>query len=211
MIRQQLLHPLPLRIWHWVNTLITLALIVTGVRLMISGLFPLLDYRTAVLLHKAAGFAMAGSFLFWLSYSIISGSFKRYYFLRSRDFKGLPLQVHYYLFGVFEGVANPFPTTPVEKFNPLQKIAYLSTMLVLTPVVVGSGVLYSNILLFREVISQMGGLKILDALHLSAAYVFVIYLIVHLYMSTMGRTPFSHMLEMFTGREEQTEISPEEH
>ena len=125
---------------------------------------------------------------------------RKYYPIRSRDLKGLFLQARYYAYGVFTGGTNPFPATAKEKFNPLQKIAYLSTMLVFTPVIVISGILYSNIMLFRDAILLMGGVRVLDAIHLVTAYIFFNYLIVHVYMSTMGRTPWSHVLEMFTGR-----------
>jgi len=205
MKREELLHPLTLRIWHWINTSLILLLIFTGVRLMISGLHPILDYRGAVLLHRAAGFAMAGSFLFWLSYSIATGSLGKYYLIRSRDLSGLLQQVKYYACGVFSGDVDPFPRTAVEKFNPLQKVAHLSIMFVFTPIIATSGILYSNIMLFRGVIVFIGGVRVLDAIHLAAAYIFVIYLLVHIYLSTMGRTPFSRVLEMFTGRQDDPE------
>jgi thiosulfate reductase cytochrome b subunit len=200
-----MLHPLPLRIWHWVNTALILLLIITGARLMIPDLHLMPGYRSAVLLHKWTGFAMGVSFLFWLLYSIASGSLGKYYPIRSRDLRGQLIQAQYYAFGVFTGGTNPFPATAMEKFNPLQKIAYLSTMLVFTPVIVASGIFYSNIMLFRNAILFVGGVRILDAIHLTIAYVFAIYLIIHVYMSTMGRNPFSHVLEMLTGRPDHPE------
>ncbi len=208
-MRRRELHPLPLRIWHWVNTALILLLIITGVRLMIPDLHLMLGYRGAVLLHKRAGFAMAGSFVFWLIYSIAFGSLGKYYPVRSRDLKGLFLQARYYAFGVFTGGTNPFPATHEEKFNPLQKIAYLSTMLVFTPVIVASGMFYSNIMLFRNTILLIGGVRILDAIHLATAYIFANYVLVHIYMSTMGRNPFSHVLEMLTGLQDHAETAAE--
>jgi thiosulfate reductase cytochrome b subunit len=204
-MRRQELHPLPLRIWHWVNTAIVLLLIITGVRLMIPDLHLMSDYRSAVILHRWAGYAMAGSFVFWLFYGIAFGSLSKYYPIRSRDLKGLFLQARYYAFGVFTGAANPFPATAKEKFNPLQKIAYVSIMLVFTPVIVITGIFYSDIMLFRNTILLVGGLRVLDAIHLATAYIFANYFIVHVYMSTMGRNPLSHVLEMITGRAEHPE------
>jgi len=209
MSRQEL-HSLSLRIWHWVNTALILLLIITGVRLMIPDLHLIFDYRGAVLLHKRIGFAMAGSFIFWLSYSIATGSLGKYYPIRSRDLRGFFLQARYYAFGVFTGGTNPFPATAKEKFNPLQKIAYLSTMLFFTPVIVISGIFYSNIMLFRHTILLVGGVRMLDAIHLATAYIFANYFIVHVYMSTMGRTPFSHVKEMLTGRQDHPETAAEE-
>jgi thiosulfate reductase cytochrome b subunit len=204
-MKQQELHPLPLRIWHWTNTVLVLLLIITGVRLMIPDLHLMPDYRSAVILHRRVGYAMAASFMFWLLYGIASGSLSKYYPIRSRDLKGLCLQARYHAFGVFTGATNPFPATAKEKFNPLQKIAYVSTMLVFTPVIVISGIFYSNIILFRDTILLLGGIRVLDAVHLATAYIFANYFIVHVYMSTMGRTPFSHTKEMITGRAEHPE------
>ena len=70
-------------------------------------------------------------------------------------------------------------------------------MLVFTPVIVASGIFYSNIMLFRNTIVLVGGVRILDAIHLTLAYVFAIYLIIHVCVSTIGRNPFSHVKEMF--------------
>lgn len=183
---------------------------ITGVKLLIPGLHLILSYREAVLLHKGAGFAMAASFLVWLFYSMATGTIGKYYLLRARDVKGFHLQALYYAFGVFTGGANPFPTTKAEKFNPLQKMSYLSIMFVFTPVIVSSGIFYSDIMFFRGAVAFVGGLRILDAIHLAAAYIFATYLIVHAYMSTMGRTPLSHVFEMFHGRADHEETTTEQ-
>jgi thiosulfate reductase cytochrome b subunit len=169
------------------------------VRLRAPGLHLFFDYRTAVLVHKLTGFVMAASFIFWLIYSIVCGSLRKYYVVRRRDLMGFPAQALYYGFAVFRGGRNPFPGTAEEKFNPLQKFAYLSVMLVFTPLIVVTGILFSDILRFHDVIAFIGGLRILDAVHLIAAYIFLDYLIIHIYMSTMGATPLDHIKEMITG------------
>lgn len=193
------LHPLPLRVWHWANTALIVLLMITGVRLRAPGLNLFFDYRTAVLVHKVTGFVMAASFIFWLIYSIASSSLRKYYVVRPRDLRGFPAQALYYGFGVFRGGRNPFPGTVEEKFNPLQKFAYLTVMLLFTPFIVITGILFSDILFFHDAIASIGGLRILDAVHLIVAYIFLDYLIVHIYMSTMGATPFAHIKEMITG------------
>jgi thiosulfate reductase cytochrome b subunit len=53
------------------------------------------------------------------------------------------------------------------------------------------------------VINSIGGLRILDAIHVVVGYIFVLYLLVHVYMSTMGHTPLTHVKAMFTGYEEE--------
>jgi thiosulfate reductase cytochrome b subunit len=112
----------------------------------------------------------------------------------------------YYAFGVFRGWPNPYPTKPDAKFNPLQKVAYGTVMFVLTPLIAATGILYGDIPLFRGIIGIMGGIRILDAVHVVVAYLFVIYLIVHVYMATLGPTPFTHIKAMLTGYEEEHEL-----
>ncbi len=43
----------------------------------------------------------------------------------------------------------------------------------------------------------------LDAIHVIGAYVFALYLVVHVYMATLGRTAFSHIKAMIVGYEEE--------
>jgi thiosulfate reductase cytochrome b subunit len=199
------LYPLTLRIWHWVNTGLVFLLIVTGIQLRAPDVSLFLSYRNAVLLHKYAGFGMAASFLFWLVYTIASGSVRRHYLFRAKDLKGTVRQIEYYVFGLFLGWDNPFHATPQEKFNALQKMAYSSVMVVFTPIMVVTGILFSDITFFRDLMLSLGGIRMIDTIHVIGAYTFVCYLIIHVYMSTVGPTPFSHTKEMFTGREEQHE------
>jgi thiosulfate reductase cytochrome b subunit len=197
------LHPLWLRIWHWVNTALICLLILTGVRLRVPGIAFLFAYRNAVLLHRLTGAVMTLSYLFWLVYSIWSGSLRKNYAFHRRDLKNIFCQAEYYAFGVFRGRVNPCPATPEEKFNALQKIAYLSVQFALTPVIAVTGIFFSNIPYFHGAINATGGIRILDAIHVIVAYLFAIYLIVHVYMSTLGAKPLTHIKAMFTGYEEE--------
>jgi len=192
------LHPLWLRIWHWANTVIIVLLIVTGLELGFTDLH-IFPFQKAVLIHKVLGFAMIAGFLFWLVAAVLDGSLARCYRVRRRDLSGLARQARYYALGTFKGETDPFPTTAGEKFNPLKKLAYISIQLVFTPVVIVTGVLFSDILLFRQAIGFIGGLRVLDAVHVIAAYVFADFIVIHAYMATTGKTPLSRIREMFTG------------
>jgi thiosulfate reductase cytochrome b subunit len=195
------LHPLVLRIWHWANTAIVVFLLVTGIQLRAPDLSILPSYRTAVLAHKGTGFVMAFSFLFWLVYTLSNRNSRRQYLFHLPEFRGMVTQGKYYAFGLFKKQQNPFPATKEAKFNPLQKISYIGVQFLLTPIIVITGIFYSDILFFNSAISNLGGVKIVDMVHVIAAYMFVLYLIVHIYMSTMGHTPYAHIKAMFTGYE----------
>jgi thiosulfate reductase cytochrome b subunit len=196
------LYPLPVRIWHWLNACLIFILILTGIQLRIPGISIFSQYNTAVFLHKFFGFALTGSFLFWFLYYLLSGRLKKYYCIRSRDITGIPRQAFYYLFTIFQGKENPYPPSIDEKFNPLQKWAYIVVMFFLTPLIIITGIMFSDVVYFLNYIKFIGGLRILDAIHVATGYVFVIYLMVHIYMSTLGRKIYSHIKTMITGYEE---------
>ncbi len=197
------LHTLAIRIWHWINALIVLILLATGLQLRMPEVELIPKFSMAVLIHKYAGFAMAGSFLYWVVYVIVTGSFRRHYLLRRADVRVMGQQTGFYCYGIFKGIENPFAPTAEGKFNPLQKMAYGSVMLIFTPVIVITGILFSDIFFFRHAIDLMYGIRVLDALHVIAAYIFLLYLVVHMYMSTLGHNIFAHTKAMIVGYEEE--------
>ena len=199
------LHPLPLRTWHWVNALLVVLLMITGIQLRIPGIASLRPHNTALLVHKYAGWAMTASCIFWFAYSLVSDHLSRHYGLRRRDLKGIFTQAKFYLFSIFKGEENPCRPSPDGKFNPLQKLAYGVIMFVFTPVLVVTGVLLSDILPFRKYILLWNIVGVLDAIHVMGAYVLALYLIVHLYMATLGRTALSHTKAMIVGYEEESD------
>ena len=204
------LYTLPIRVWHWANAFLIFFLMLTGLQLRVPDVTVFAHYSQAVLLHKYAGFCMGGSFIFWLCYVMGSGSLRRHYLMRGRDIRGTVSQAIFYGYGVFRGAANPFSPTPDDKFNPMQKVAYFTVMVFFTPAILITGVLFSDILYFVSYINAIGGLRILDALHVVVAYVFTLYLMVHLYMATLGHTIFAHTKAMVVGYEEEEEEPEEE-
>jgi thiosulfate reductase cytochrome b subunit len=111
---------------------------------------------------------------------------------------------------MFKHQKSPFTPSSQERFNPLQKIAYLSVMLIFTPVILVTGILFSDIVCFLGIINYIGGLRILDAIHVATGYVFFLYLIVHLYMSTLGHRVVSHVIAMITGYVEEGDETKQE-
>jgi thiosulfate reductase cytochrome b subunit len=201
-MKRTYLHPLPLRIWHWSNALLVVILLVTGIQLRIPGIASLRPTDPALLVHRYAGWAMAVSFAIWLVYGLLIDHLI-HYSIRRRDLKGVFSQAKFYLVSIFRGEENPFRPSPEDKFNPLQKLAYGAIMCLFTPVLVVTGLLYSDILLLRKYILLLNVVGVLDAIHVIGAYVFALYLVVHVYMATLGRTAFSHITAMIVGYEEE--------
>ncbi|MHB8110557.1 MAG: cytochrome b/b6 domain-containing protein [Syntrophorhabdaceae bacterium] len=195
------LHPLPIRIWHWVNALIILALIITGAELRFTGIKIFADYNFVVAVHKYAGYALTISFLVWIAAYQILGGFAGHYLVSVRDLRSLPAQISYYIYGIFRGGPNPFNPAPEMRFNVLQKFTYSFMMFFAMPLIIITGILFGNIMQFYKMLHAIGGLRALDAVHVSVGYLFVIYLMVHLYMSTLGKSIFSHTKSIITGHE----------
>ena len=197
-VKKRSLYPLGLRIWHWVSALFFIALVITGIQLRSPGFSIFSDYGTATALHRYAGVLLVLSFLFWLFYSIFTGTVK-HYLPHRRDIGRIPEQVAFYTFAIFRGKPNPFTATEKDKFNVLQKISYGAVMFVLVPVVIITGILFNNILSFSQVINAIGGLRIVDIIHVIAGYLLVLFLLVHIYMATLGKTVTYYLKNMITG------------
>jgi len=68
-----------------------------------------------------------------------------------------------------------------------------------------TGILFSDIAFFRNYLLLWDLAGYVNALHVIGAYLIALYLIVHLYMATLGRTAFTHTKAMITGYEEGPE------
>jgi Ni,Fe-hydrogenase I cytochrome b subunit len=62
------LHPLPVRLWHWLNALGFLLLIITGFQLRYVDIFSLMSFEAAVKLHNWIGFGVIANWFLWFIY-----------------------------------------------------------------------------------------------------------------------------------------------
>ena len=203
------LQPKPVRIWHWLNALGIVTLIVSGAQIRFPEHISLLgsDYKSVILLHNTAGFVVAISFSIWFFYYTFVARNMHKIYLPSRDDlqNGLLRQAKFYFLTYFLGWQNPHHPTPENKFNPMQKSAYLAIMFVLVPLVSLSGILLTNVEPLRNLIVMMGGLKFLVGLHFLLACSLCAFLFTHIYLATLGHTPLAYFKPMFTGWEEVEE------
>lgn len=203
------LHPLPVRIWHWINALSFVALILTGIQIRYRDLVHMTSFETAVDIHNIFGFVLLFNYLLWLLYYLLSRKIKIY--LPELNLRKLVTgsikQVRYYAYGIFLGEKNPFHSTPDSKFNPLQQMAYLNIMALLIPLQIVTGFFLWDMKLFAGWIGLAGGIKIVDTFHVFIFLFLSSFLFVHLYLATLGHKPTTHLKAMITGYEEE----PEEH
>jgi len=131
-------HPLPIRITHWVNAISLFVMVTSGLRIFRA--FPsfgpkipeqiLLDIPKSITLGGWLGGALQWHFTFmwffaasgvvYLAYQLLSGHYRTVLFT-VKDIPGVwPMARHYFLFG---------PKPPgTGQYNPLQKLAYTSTI-----------------------------------------------------------------------------------
>ncbi len=199
------LTPTVVRIWHWINALGIVTLCLTGVQIRFPDYAPIFGaYKNAIRLHDTAGIVVSILYLLWLGYYLlVERSLRKLYIPSWKDLsKGLVKQARYYLIDYFKGKPNPHISTPENKFNPLQKTAYMVFMLVLLPLVIVSGLLLLNLMPLRRWVLMAGGLRFLVGAHFLLACCFVAFLCVHVYLATMGHSVLAHFKTMWTGWEE---------
>ncbi len=200
-------NPLPVRIWHWANALMFIILIVTGVQIRYLDLFSLMSFRTAVVVHNWVAFALIANFFIWLLFYLFSDRNKAYH----PEFNIVKLadqslkQMLYYGYGMFRGEPNPHHIDPYNKFNPLQRMLYQILMLLLLPLQFATGLMLWDVKRFQPWIDMVGGVRVVDTVHVLIFIFFVFYMFFHPYLATLGHTPTAHIKAMITGYEEEHE------
>ena len=199
------LHPLPVRIWHWINAATCVMLLLTGLQLRYLGLISVVPFGTAVAIHNWMGFILIANFFLWLGYYLCSDRIRVYHAESSPKeyFLGSLRQALFYGFGIFKGAPNPFRPSIYRKFNPLQAMTYQLIMIVLLPIQAATGILLWNLVGFAGTVAFFGGVRVIDTVHVLIFIFFVFYIPAHIYLGTLGRTPTVHFKEMVTGYEEE--------
>jgi thiosulfate reductase cytochrome b subunit len=201
------IHPLPVRIWHWINAVTCVMLVLTGIQIRYVGLINVVPFRIAVVVHNWLGFVLIANFFVWFFFYLFSNRIKVYLpELNPIKFvRGSMRQAIYYGYGIFKGAPNPFHVSIYRKFNPLQAMTYQIIMLLLLPIQCVTGILLWNLTHFAGAVALLGGVRVVDTVHVLIFIVFVFYIPFHAYLGTLGHTPIAHFKAMFTGYEELEE------
>jgi len=199
------LHPLPIRIWHWVNALGFIILILTGAN--IRNIVNIFSVETAVQIHSWLGFILLANYCIWLFYYLLTLNIKIYIppLHHPIEFAKKALtQAKFYGWGIMVGDQNPHHSTPDHKFNPMQQVSYLMIMALLIPVQIITGLFLWDPKLFSPIVNIVG-IQVIDSIHIFLWIFFSAFMIVHFYLATLGHTTFAHIIAMFTGYEEEEE------
>ena len=197
------LYPVWVRIWHGINALFIITLGITGISMQYTSIeSPLIKFNNAVTLHNLAGILIVLNYIFFFIANIRTGNAKHYKLKLAGLINRLIKQGRYYIVGYLRGEPKPFKITEEEKFNPLQKISYVAAMYILVPVVIITGLA----LLFPEVIKEKvfewSGIRLTTFLHSFGGFFILIFLIIHLYVITIGKNPLKNFKSIVNGYHE---------
>lgn len=192
-------YPLWLRIWHGINALGIITLIITGISMQSGSDVPVIGFNLSVNVHNLAGIIVAIGYLVFFIGNIMSKNGK-FYLVNLRGFLNrLIKQSLYYTWGMFHGMESPFPLTAKRKFNPLQQTIYVVVMYIALPIVIVSGFA----LLFPELIIEnlygLSGIFVTAVFHSAMGFFLSIFLIIHLYVASIGKSPLDNFKSIISG------------
>jgi len=190
------------RFWHWSQASLIMFLAVTGFE--VHGSFSIFGFEKAAAFHRTASWMLIGLLIFAIFWHITTGEWRQYI----PTTKQLKEQVIFYLSGIFKGEHHPTQKTELSKLNPLQRLVYLGFKIILIPVTTTSGILY---MLYKTIdqnnliVIEDYPLESIAFWHTLGAILLMVFLVVHVYMTTTGKTPTSNINAMITGYEELEE------
>ncbi|MBB4304997.1 thiosulfate reductase cytochrome b subunit [Rhodobium orientis] len=180
------------RFWHWSQAALIFALFFTG--LNIHGTFSLISFKLAVTIHTFAAIALIVLWIFTTFWNFTTGQWRQYLFK-----EGIFKIIRFYAYGIIVGEPHPYKKGLQRKQNALQSLAYMTFMLIVGPALWSTGIIYLLYDLWRDMPYAGVLLPIIAFLHTAAAFMIAIFVIVHVYMTTTGKSVFHYVKTMITG------------
>jgi thiosulfate reductase cytochrome b subunit len=197
--------PLWIRLWHGVTALLFIVLTITGVVVHFAapGFTPV-GYAIATWLHDVCGILLAILYGIHLIFVFATGYWRHYVPARRGLWRRLKAQVVFYTIGLGRDESSAaVPPAAETRFNALQQLTYLVVVLALLPLLIVSGLLYLYYPAFvPDAILGLDGLWPVALAHYALAILGTTYLIIHLYMATVGPKAGASLRLMTSGRAE---------
>lgn len=196
-------YPVWIRIWHLLNAIFCLLLIFSGFSMQYSNPdFSIVTFRLAVSMHNFAGISLTISYMLFFLGNLYTDN-GRFYIIKIKGLgKRLFKQMRYYAYGYFINEKPPYPVSAKSKFNPLQQLSYIIALYMALPLLFITG----WALLFPEFIVKkllgISGIFLTAQLHILMGFLVALFLIIHLYVSTMGKSPLSNFKSIVNGWQE---------
>ena len=191
-------HPLVVRITHWINVLAVLMMVTSGWRIYnASPLFESFTFPDALTLggwlagalqwHFAAMWLLALNGLVYVAYGIVSGHFRR---------KLLPISPRAILRDISQALRGRLAHDDLSVYNAAQRAAYLVLILALM-LLIASGLAIWKPVQLQGLAALMGGYEGARLLHFFAMSLVVFIVVVHVVMVALVPRTFPTMI---TGR-----------
>ncbi|MBN1184497.1 MAG: cytochrome b/b6 domain-containing protein [Bacteroidales bacterium] len=187
------------RFWHWTQACLIMFLALTGFE--VHGSLHIFGFEKAVEFHRTASYLLIGLIILAIFWHFTTGEWKQYI----PTLKNLKAQIRYYLIGIFKNEKHPTHKTELSKMNPLQRLVYLGFKLVLVPLTIISGLLYMYHKTIDKndiVVISKFNLGSIATWHTIGAFLLMVFLVIHVYMTTTGNRPTSNIKAMITGYED---------
>ena len=181
------IYPLWLRVWHVINAFSCLSLIITGMSMQYSTQDnPLIAFPVAVIWHDIAGIILLVNYISFIIGNAFSTNGYHYRVVFKGIIPRLIVQFKFYTLGLFKKEHEPFPITKAQKFNPIQQFTYILVMYIFSPLIIITGCM----MFFPEKITMhiyfLNSFLIIDLLHVFTGFVVSLFLIIHIYFSTIS-------------------------
>ncbi|PLW79273.1 cytochrome B [Cohaesibacter celericrescens] len=183
------------RFWHWSQALLIFILAISGFNL--HGTFDLIPFPLAVMIHTIAAIVLIILWLFTTFWNFTTGQWRHYL----PNNKGLLAVIKFYAFGIITGAPHPYSKSLKRKQNALQSLAYLTFMVIIGPALWLSGIAYLLYNLWAHLDSGRQLFTLVAFAHTAAAFMMITFVVIHVYMTTTGKTVFHYIRTMITGYE----------
>jgi thiosulfate reductase cytochrome b subunit len=186
------------RFWHWSQAALVIFMLITGFE--VHGSFSNFGFRRATELHTYAAWALLTLWAFTIFWQFTTGEWRQYIPTLNK----VLAMVRYYSYGIFVHAPHPFQKTASSKHNPLQRLAYVALLAMISPLIWVSGLFYVFYAYWRELgIDRWLSLEAVAWAHTAGAFMMLAFFIVHVYLTTTGHTITAHIKTMITGWEEE--------
>ena len=191
------LHPLPLRIMHWINAVAIFIMIGSGWKIYNDDiLFSFLRFPDAIVIGKWAQYGLQwhffGMWIFvlngiaYLGYGVVTGRFWQ---------KLFPISPREVFVTVGEAMRFRLRHDDLTRYNAVQKILYLGVMIV-GVLIVTSGLALWKPVQFSELANLFGSFQNIRLVHFLCMTAIVLFILVHVTLALL--VPKS-LLAMLTG------------
>ena len=191
------LHPLPLRLMHWVNAIAIFIMIGSGWKIYNDDiLFSFLRFPDAIVIGKWAQYGLQWHFfgmwifvlngLAYLCYGIATGRFRR---------KLFPISVREVFTTIGEALRFRLRHDDLTRYNAVQKVLYLGVMMVGILIVISGSALWKPVQ-FSELADLFGSFQNIRLVHFLCMAAIVMFIVVHVTLALL--VPQS-LIAMLTG------------